>query len=113
MKTYTFCWLMFLVIYVLSAGCATRPDLIAVAETELLTVLSGRDANTMDLVKVGQTLIQKYGRVTAVAAVQKAWDDQSTSAPHARAKDMMWLQSQKPRVRDLAWLLNFQEEWVK
>jgi hypothetical protein len=112
MKKFTMCWLLSLTMI---ASCSHIPvaDLVAVAETELLNTLALRDTKILDLAQVGQELANKYGKSTALAAVQKAWDDQSKATPKARVADVMWLQDQPPRVRDIAWLLHYQTEWLK
>lgn len=73
--------------------------------------ISERDTKIVDLAKVGKSMVNKFGEDQAIKTITEVWNEQTGSQPAAKAGDAMWLQDQPPRVRDLAWLINFQSEW--
>lgn len=78
-----------------------------------MELLKDRDTKTVDLVKVGQALASEYGRAVAEKTVRESWVKLTNDEPVMRAGDVMWLVNQTPRVRDVAWLLHYQDEWLK
>lgn len=79
----------------------------------LLADLDKRDTDILDLAVVGRNLEHDLGQAMAAGVVVKAWNDLTNHAPGALAGDVMWLQDQKPRVRDVAWLYHFPEQWME
>ena len=94
-------------------GCrvplAEKPE----AQTRLMELLKDRDTKTVDLVQVGQALANQYGKAVAAKTVSDAWGKLTDDQPHERAGDVMWLANQSPRIRDVAWMLHYQAEWLK
>ncbi len=79
---------------------------------ELLKVLKDRDTTTLDLVEVGHRLVKKYGTFWAERLVLDTWAE-LTSQPIEKSSDVIWLVDQSPRVRDVAWMLQYRSEWLK
>jgi len=80
-------------------------------EAVLVAQLHRRDAELVDLAAVGLDLIRRFGRERALACVGRCWRS-LTIEPMSRAGDVLWLQEQQPRVRDLAWLITI-APWEK
>lgn len=116
MKTPIILWLIFVVCYVAFCGCASKPPespSLHIAKVSLMTTLALRDTQTLDLVVVGQSLVQQFGKEVAFEAVKSAWYEQTDNVYIMHVTDVMWLQDKPHRVQDLAWLLNFQTQWLK
>lgn len=75
--------------------------------------LSERDTKIVDLAEVGKSMVLKYGSDQSIKTITEVWNEQTGSQPATKAGDVIWLQNQSTRVRDLAWLINFQSEWNK
>lgn len=87
-----------------------RADKVRKTASDLIRSLAARDHGPVDLVIVGKKLTTKNGPLVAYLAVHVAWA-MLTPAHENYVNDVMWLSSQPPRVRDVAWLLKFSEEW--
>lgn len=87
-----------------------RAEKVRAASADLIRSLADRDRHTLDLVVVGKKLVQRHGLLAAYLAVHLAWAT-LTPAHESYATDAMWLFTQVPRVRDVAWLLSFESEW--
>lgn len=81
-------------------------------KAELSDTLKRRDTQALDLAKVGKDLVSKYGKVEAEKLVLEMWSDLTAGASTEKAKDVMWLQDQQPRVRDVGWLVSYRAEWL-
>lgn len=90
-------------------GCSTTQPTTAM----LLNTLKARDTQALDLVIVGQNLVKQYGNVRAEKLVLDAWAELTSGADPEKSKDVIWLVSQTPRVRDVAWLVQYRSEWLK
>lgn len=88
----------------------------AIQETEayfeLTNRLSQRDTEPMDLAHLGQAMVDYHGSNVTWLVVCTAWDDYSHGAQLDQVTNVMWLVSQSPRTRDLAWMINFRKEWM-
>lgn len=72
----------------------------------LLNQLADRDSKVVDLCAVNQQLSARYGAPAAPAVVRHLWAGLS-GEPLEKAADVVWLQGQNPRVRDVAWLISY------
>lgn len=80
--------------------------------TAFLSKLDTRGTETLDLVAVGKSLVKSYGADASRWAVWDLWGTLTTNAPASKVCDVIWLQGQRPRVRDVAWLLCYKDEWL-
>lgn len=76
-------------------------------------MLQEHDSKTADLEAVGEILVSRYGLNAAGNAVLDMWVKLTNNQSVDRAGDVMWLLDQSPRVRDVAWLIKYQSEWLK
>jgi hypothetical protein len=88
------------------APLAPKPE----AQSRLMELLKDRDTKTVDLAQVG---VSQYGKPAAAKTVSDTWSKLTNGERTERAGDVMWLMQQTPRVRDVAWLLHYQAEWLK
>lgn len=79
----------------------------------LMHELVARDTKVVDLIGVGERLVDKFGKRHALETVTECWRLESYGSPVAKASDVIWLVNQTPRVQELAWMLTFQKEWLK
>jgi hypothetical protein len=84
---------------------------IWIGRDALLDALAQRDTQIIDLVDVGHALIARYGKEYALEIVDYTWKFLTYDAPETRTKDMFWLEKQGPRVRDVAWMVNYKNLW--
>src|SRR5438046_2928924 len=91
-------------------GCSTAQQ---PTTARLLNTLKARDTQTLDLAMIGQNLVKQYGNIRAEKLVLDAWAELTSGAPPEKSKDVIWLMSQTPRVRDVAWLVQYRTEWLK
>jgi hypothetical protein len=78
------------------------------AVADLQSQLARRDTEILDLEAVGKALVSKWGKSAALWAVYNAWP---AGAPISKACDVLWLQDQPARVRDVAWMVCFKDQW--
>jgi hypothetical protein len=103
------------ILFLLFADFRHVLDRAATAEgaAGLINTLHARDTNVLDLVEVGKDLVKKYGRDRSDKIVRLAWAHLTSAKDPAMAGDVMWLQHQSPRVRDVGWMLTYESEWLK
>jgi hypothetical protein len=93
-------------------GCASVDTMSSVGSLNYLMVeLVNRDKATVDLTLIGADLVDHYGDAKAWDTVTEEWFLLTQWTPLEQAKDVMWLQDQPARVRDLAWLIQFRAQW--
>lgn len=90
---------------------ASSDDVPATSDA-LLKSLARRDTDILDLAKVGTNLVHQHGATNAYEIVRGAWDVLGKTNATDKAKDVVWLSSQPPRVRDIAWMLAYSNEWL-
>lgn len=97
---------------ILLLACSAICALAEPQGTNLLQILERRDTDIVDLAKVGSGLVRKFGQTVALQAVQDAWKTFGVTDNIEKARDSVWLSSQPPRVRDVAWMLAHTNEWL-
>lgn len=78
------------------------------AVADLRHLLDLRATSSVDLEAVGKSLVKKWGRDGASYAVYSAWPAHQSVT---NACNVIWLQDQPARVRDVAWLICYRQQW--
>jgi hypothetical protein len=100
-----------------ATGCVSYPKILHEydqaqnARNELLSELDKHHAQWGDIRKAGRRISRKYGKVIAMRAVLKAWEE-TVGAPADLACDPYFIRDQKSnRAIDLGWLVCYPERW--
>lgn len=83
----------------------------AAARLALPLLLAERDTKIIDLAAIGKTMVNKYGAWNTEAALWELWGSLTHNASSEKIRDVIWLQDQGARVRDVAWMLYYTAEW--
>lgn len=109
--------ILFCILLAFVTGCVSYPkilkqhDQVQLARNELLEQLDKHHEQWGDVRKAGWKISKKYGKVIALRAVCKAWDE-TVAAPSDLACDPYFIRDQKSnRAIDLGWLLCYPERW--
>jgi len=96
-------------------GCTTTTYQVHVrdgADQQVRDILIKRRTQIVDLEAAGKQLVKDRGPKLAWQAVLDVWDELTGRAPLKHASNVIWLQNRPADVQDVAWMIQFKDQWL-